>query len=117
MISPTIESLGSLNEPDTSAVRVSWNANPGKYDLRHYTVTVYSSVDNGKIVSVYIKPENDNVSVVLPVPSDVQVYAKITTMSMCDETDDGVRTEAILSASSSKWLYIFYFYSCLDYIT
>ena len=101
MISPTIESLGSLNEPDLSAVRVSWNANPGNYDLKHYTVTVYSSDNDVEINSINISEDSDTVSVVLPVPSNIQVYAKIRTISHCLHMDNEAITKPILSAISS----------------
>ncbi len=108
VISPTIDSLGNLNEPDLSAVRVSWNANPGNYDLKHYTVTVYSSDNDVEINSINISEDSDTFSVVLPVPNNIHVYAKIRTTSHCLHKDNEAITDSILSSanSSGKCLYV-----------
>ena len=96
MTSPTIEYLG---EPDCCAVKVSWKASSGNYDLRYYMVTVHSSLTNDTITSIKVVSDNDTVSVVLHVPKNMRVDAKIVATSYCLSMSDGA-----ISSSSGKCL-------------
>lgn len=99
MTSPTIEYLG---EPDCCAVKVSWNTSSGNYDLRYYMVTVHSSLTNEIITSIKVVSDNDTVSVVLHVPKNMKVDAKIVTTSYCLSMSDGAII--MLECSSGKCL-------------
>ncbi len=97
MISPMIGYFSPPNEVNMAGVRVNWTPNDGNYDPSHFTVQVFESDTNTAIKSIAISAESNSFEGILAVPvsTTMNVYARITVMSKCNQTTDGVTTNTI----------------------
>ncbi len=111
-ISANIFDLGQVNNSMIGAVFINWTANPGNYDLSHYTVELFG--DRALKLSVLVSTDNNDfpafispgiiglgrtpaviLPVTLPVMGDTQVFARVTTTSKCNQRSNGVETRKI----------------------
>ncbi len=96
MISPVI-----FYEFNTAGVRVTWMNNDGLYDPSHYTVQLIAN--NNLTESTVIFAESNRLVAVFAASfsATVNVYAKITVTSKCNQTSDGVFTDTIPITSAT----------------
>ena len=87
--------VGSFNKDNMAGVRINWTHNDGNYDCRHFTVQVFEN--NTLIKSIDISAERNSYEAILtePISAPIDVYARITVTSKCNQTTDGVLTDTI----------------------
>ncbi len=98
VISPMIGCFSPPNEVNVAGVRVNWTPNDGNYDPSHFTVQVFESNTNTTAIkSIAISAESNSFEAILAVPfsAPMDVYARITVTSKCNQTTDGVITDTI----------------------
>ncbi len=80
-----------------AGVRVNWTHNDGNYDPSHFTIYVLESDTNTTINSIAISAESNSFEGILAVPfsAPMDVYARVTVMSKCNQTTNGVTTNTI----------------------
>ncbi len=80
---------------------VTWKNNDGDYDPSHYTVQLFAN--NTLTESTVISAESDRLVAEFTVSfsTTVNVYAKITVTSKCNQTSDGVFTDNFTITSAS----------------
>ncbi len=92
-----IGSFSPPNEVNMAGVRVNWTHNNGNYDPSHFTIQVFESDTNTAIKSIAISAESNSFEAILAVPfsAPMDVYARVTVTSKCNQTTDGVMTDTI----------------------
>ncbi len=85
----------------TDDVGVTWTPKDGNYDPSHYTVQFFEN--NTKTESVTISAESNNLvaGFTASFSATVDVHAKITVTSKCNQTTDGVFTDTLTITSTS----------------
>ncbi len=84
-----------------NTVGVTWRNNDGNYDPSHYTVQLFEN--NTLTGSTVISAESNRLEAIFAVSfsATVNVYAKITVTSKCNQTSDGVFTDTFTITSAS----------------
>ncbi len=97
VISPVIEFFFPPNKVNMAGVQINWTHNNGSYDLSHFTIQVFESDTNSAIKSIAISAESNSYEAILAVPfsAPMDVYARVTVTSKCNQTTDGVMTDTI----------------------
>ncbi len=85
----------------TAVVGVTWGHNNGSYDPSHYTVQLFAN--NTETESMAIPAENNSFVATFSVSFSgaMDIYARVTVMSKCNQTTDGVVTDTITITSKS----------------
>ena len=114
-MNPTILYIDEMGSSGMGVVLISWAKNTGNYDLSHYTVELFVNYasDIMLTLSVVVSAENtvfpaydistrtisvgSTPAVMLPVEIGMNVYARVTTTSKCNQTSIGVKTGTIRS--------------------
>ena len=96
VISPMIGYFPS-NKVNMAGVRVNWTPNDGNYDPSHFTIQLFESDTNTTIKSIAISAESKSFEAILDVPvsTTMNVYARVTVTSKCNQTTNGVTTNTI----------------------
>ncbi len=89
----TIEYLSVIN-----SVKITRFSSVGNYDLSHYTVQLF--VNNAETSSIDVS--FGTTEIILPVPSNIDIYAKITATSKCNQTSAEVETNTIFSGGEHE---------------
>ncbi len=85
----------------TADVRVTWRHKNGSYDPSHYTVQLFEN--NTGTESIAIPAENNSLVATFSVSfsGTMDIHARVTVMSKCNQTTDGVVTDTITITSKS----------------
>ena len=84
---------------NTAGVRVTWMNNDGLYDPSHYTVQLFAN--NTLTESSVIFAGSNRLVFAVSFSATVNVHAKITVTSKCNQTSDGVFTDTITITSAT----------------
>ncbi len=97
VISPMIGYFSPPNEVNMAGVRVNWTPHNGNYDPSHFTIQVFEPNTNTAINSIAISAESNSYEAILAVPfsATMDVYARVTVTSKCNQTTNGVMTDII----------------------
>ncbi len=92
-------SLRTFHEFNTAGV--TWRNNDGNYDPSHYTVQLFAN--NTLTESTVISAESNRsvAEFTASFSGTVNVYAKITVTSKCNQTSNGVVTDTFTITSAS----------------
>ncbi len=95
MTSPVIGSLFRPEDYNTASVKVNWAHNNGNYDPSHYTVQLFEN--NTETEYITISAESNSLVAIFSVSFNamVDVHARITVTSKCNETTKGILTRTI----------------------
>ena len=85
----------------TDDVGVTWTPKDGNYDPSHYTVQFFEN--NTKTETITISAESNSLAAQFTASfsTTVDVRAKITVTSKCNQTTNGVFTETLTITSTS----------------
>ncbi len=75
----------------------------GNYDLSHYTVQLFGN--NAETLSIDVSL--GTTEIILPVPSNIVLYARITAISKCGQTSAEVVTNTIFSGGEHENIFPF----------
>ncbi len=84
---------------NTAGVRVTWMNNDGLYDPSYYTVQLFAN--NTLTESSVIFAGSNRLVFAVSFSATVNVHAKITVTSKCNQTSDGVFTDTITISSAT----------------